>query len=707
MSAVISWTLTCGGVTQSLAAWGISAATLEFRSRDADMLSLRIDGAAADAAALFAYGATGSLTRIVTDGEEVTSTTWFTGTCITLQRSSAAQSEAHDYQFAGPWWRLNRQPFMVDWKCWRSGSIQTTPLPDLLLNVDLYGVPVGTRAQIGAVIDWAATCGVPVQNPGTLDYPSLIIAIDEARDLFCSDVIERQLRWAPDAVTWFDYSTSPPTFRCLRRADLTPVTLALWDLASHESVAITRRDDLTVSEAYLVYKRIDNIDDTPTLRQYVDAYPPGGTGQSARPLVASIDLQGYSSSTAKFTVTSALLPATSGTEADRIAWWKLKEPLFNSTYLKTSSLHITSAVLVDESGTVITGSLSTYPYELLDGQIPNGMTFSGTAAAVQEATVKAVATYELYLDASHHQISQKRTKELSCRVKLTNVPSGDYSVLQSSSTGEDMPTGLAAALYGSLGVAQFEGSVSFVQSDLSGLVRVGNVLNLSGGRSEWATMAATIQSVREDLVEGRTTVSFGPSPKFGLQDFLELLRATRSRRVWTNPDLRNTGKPGARDSATLGKTLPRENTTAAHGDFAVHTVAGPVESGNRVQIQQDGETKQIVLQVINAAGTSVSGKGKIALALADTVKGDSTEKEVRIREVGGGLVMCSDDFLPLVFAGNYNASLTYSAGSLVLVSDYGPNQGAYVATLSGRTGAYPPWEGNGWAKFPVATGWLG
>jgi hypothetical protein len=33
------------------------------------------------------------------------------------------------------------------------------------------------------------------------------------------------LRWSPDAVTWFDYGTSPPTFHCRRRGELATVNV--------------------------------------------------------------------------------------------------------------------------------------------------------------------------------------------------------------------------------------------------------------------------------------------------------------------------------------------------------------------------------------------------------------------------------------------------------------------------------------------------
>lgn len=706
-----SWTLTVGAVTKSLAAWGVSSATLEFRSRDADTLTLRLDGTLADANPVFAYGAEATLTKHVTDDEAepptTTDTTWFVGTCTTLHRSSAPSEESHEYQFAGPWWRLGRQVFMQDWQMYRGGSIQNTPMPDLLLNIDEAGLPLSTQDQIAAVITWAASCGISVQNPDPLDYPLLIICVDEARDLFCTDVIQRELRWAPDAVTWFDYTTTPPTFRCLQRPSLSSVSLALWDLENHESIQITRRDDLTITEAYLVYSRRDNVDDTPTNALFVDIYPPASTGQSARPLVASIDLEGYSSSSAKFHVESATLPATSGTEATRIAWWQLKEPLFSSPKVKSTTLHITSATLYDESGNDITSSLATWPYELIDGQIPVGMTFSGNPAAVMTATVKAVATYSLYLDDAQKQLSEVRRKELSCRVKLTNVPTGDYKVMQTSTAGEDPPSGLASALYTSLGTAQFEGSVVYTQDEVTGLVRPGNKLNLTGGRAEWATMDAAVQSVREDIVTGRTTVNFGPAPKFSLQDFLELLRATRARRVWTNPEVRVTGTAGNRDSVALGKTLPRENTTSGLGGYNVHTVAGePDGSSQRVQIQAHATDSHLTISRIDADADPVSGKGKIVLALADCIKADETEKEVRIREKGGGLVMCSPDFTPggSNIPVEYDSTATYDRGAEVGISDPGPHAGSYVCLVDGTTSTNPPWEGGSWYRRPIGFG---
>lgn len=71
--------------------------------------------------------------------------------------------------------------------------------------------------QIIEALNWAlkpfATSGQFPFQIGTVS-PNVDCPIDEVRDITCAEVIHKMLRWTPDAVTWFDYSTSPPTFNC-------------------------------------------------------------------------------------------------------------------------------------------------------------------------------------------------------------------------------------------------------------------------------------------------------------------------------------------------------------------------------------------------------------------------------------------------------------------------------------------------------------
>ena len=88
---------------------------------------------------------------------------------------------------------------------------------------------ISTGAQIIEALGWAlkpftdAAAPAPFQI-GTVT-PALVPPFKEVRDITCAEVIHQMLRWSPDAVTWFDYTTSPPTFHCNVRANLATVNV--------------------------------------------------------------------------------------------------------------------------------------------------------------------------------------------------------------------------------------------------------------------------------------------------------------------------------------------------------------------------------------------------------------------------------------------------------------------------------------------------
>lgn len=691
----VAWTIKInGGAAQSLAALGISGVSITFRSLAEDTMRLTLGGTAADAAPVFAYGATVQLFR---DG-----TQYFAGTCVTLHRASAATTEAHEYLIAGPWWQLARQPYMVEWQQYtgETPSVGAINLPDVLLNIDKNGAAVQTDAQIADAITWAAGCGVNVQN-GT-GYPQMSVFVEEVRDVMCADVITRQCRFTPDAVSWFDYSTTPPTFYLARGGDLATIALPVWDLENHESLQLTRRDDLAISEVCLYFKRTDVIDGVPCGRLWTDFYTTRDTtgankpiGKGPRPLVGTVDLQGYNTSYAYATVTGLACDAQSGTEATRIAWWKVKEPLFSSDYLKQDTLHIASATVTDANGNAV--NLATYPYEVLD-TVPAWVKVGGSPAVTIEATIRASAEFQLYFDTSHSQLYQTaQRKEYAVRVKLTNCPPGSYSTVESVQAGEEAPSGMAQSLFNALSTAQYEGRVAYVETELTGITRPSFTLALSGGRAEWETMAALVQSVTEDLVSGRTEIEFGPMPKFSLDSLMELYRATRNRRQWTNPALRQTGSlPSA--GVDLTGAAPRENTTAAPTAASVASAVAAATGGQATRVQSDAGNSRFRIEKIGTDGNPVSGHARVDVALADLT--DGGDNQVKLRARASGFVLCTEAFNPsgLHYAGEWVADTAYSAGSIVTISA-GTNIGTYI-TVEGAWIDDLPWAGDPWAQLP-------
>ena len=74
----------------------------------------------------------------------------------------------------------------------------------------------------------------------------------------------------------------------------------------------------------------------------------------------------------------------------------------------------------------------------------------------------------------------------------TNAETQTYSRLTSETAAEPVPEGLAQALYAAVSVLQYDGVLELTEQECSGLGAPGLLLNLSGGRAEWATMAVEV-----------------------------------------------------------------------------------------------------------------------------------------------------------------------------------------------------------------------
>jgi len=137
-------------------------------------------------------------------------------------------------------------------------------------------------------------------------------------------------------------------------------------------------------------------------------------------------------------------------------------------------------------------------------------------------------------------------------------------VAESVDLGDPSIVGLAQYLYESLATLHYDGSIELEEDECSGVVSLGNSLNLLGSRTEYATMAALIQQVSFGIDSGMTSISFGPPRHLNISDILTLLQRFRTRRRWTNPDTQDTGElSGTGSQLELGKAVP--NTNAIDG----------------------------------------------------------------------------------------------------------------------------------------------
>jgi hypothetical protein len=167
----------------------------------------------------------------------------------------------------------------------------------------------------------------------------------------------------------------------------------------------------------------------------------------------------------------------------------------------------------------------------------------------------------------------------------TNAQTQIYTRLASLNPAEPPPTGLAAYLYAGLGQLHYEGSVILTEDDCSGLVTMGNTLNLTDGRAEWADMAAQVTRILEDLDKGITTVQFGPPPRLGIAQLMDMYRVTRVRIPPFNANTQQTGDTTSTEvkghtyaAATTEVAMPAMGLNAAQWGISFRkTMAGAWE----------------------------------------------------------------------------------------------------------------------------------
>jgi hypothetical protein len=191
-------------------------------SQAQDTVTMTADGESFDATDAYAFGSTVTIHR---DGVQ-----WFQGRVVRIPRAGDPAAESLTYELAGPWWYLDNLVFQQQWRV--TNGVTTDLIPTFKSRVILGQklTPTGYEKmdigeQIREALNWAISNGAPFQI-GTI-VPNMIVPYSEVMDRTCAEIVKTMLRWAPDAVTYFDYSTVPPTLHIKRRAQCTAVSFSV------------------------------------------------------------------------------------------------------------------------------------------------------------------------------------------------------------------------------------------------------------------------------------------------------------------------------------------------------------------------------------------------------------------------------------------------------------------------------------------------
>jgi poly(A) polymerase len=165
MNAADFWQLSVNGAAaQTFAQNFFHNARRALRHTVTDVLSFTASGRAIDTAPLMSFGDAVAVTR---NGKP-----FFAGMALPPRLVGQNNEENHLYTVVSPWYDLPRTFYQQEWTVWD-----------------------GTCVNEGAIT--------------------------------CAEIIQKAIRWAKDAVAYFDYTTSPPTLNVRQPANLPAVTKPL------------------------------------------------------------------------------------------------------------------------------------------------------------------------------------------------------------------------------------------------------------------------------------------------------------------------------------------------------------------------------------------------------------------------------------------------------------------------------------------------
>lgn len=568
-------TLEHNGTEQSLAAWGISLGSPQCHhvNLGVSSYSVFIPGASISAAPVFGF----EEKIIIRRGRSAALTggyVAFIGYQTGVKAHTEGGSEGVQFTFSNAWYFLENTAYMQKFASWNSTThaAEFLYLSEVLLFTGLNGsnelVIRNSGQQISDVLGFVneTFLAQSMAQPfiiGTIS-PALNLPTYRVAEMMCAAVILKCLELSPDVQCVFDYTTSllgvpTPTVHFYNRAALTARSLAIKNGTDHKGLVISPRYDLLVRSVVLNYRLQLTDGQEIYVTRTQDKYGPNGANHASDPerglrvLPQTIELNG-------FAATAQLI--TEVADRGNNEWWKKKVSWLGSDRVTVQTITVVS--VKDDDGTTV--DLDDYPNEIISGAVTPWM--NKTAKWV---TIRGWATFIEYHTAAARtaavaglRVVQAVQREISVRLHVTDAATGSYQVQDT----EQIPTGIAQAVYTSLATLQYEGRDVRVQAEVTNatndgpLITLGHKLNLTGGLAAWATMGAQLQEITEHDGYGETSITFGPARHISAGDLAAMFQFNRLRRYWFNPRLRQSGRYGDNSGAVTGGKARVENSVS-------------------------------------------------------------------------------------------------------------------------------------------------
>jgi len=540
----MAYTLTLGATSQSPAAWDAQGLRLERQSLAPDTLTFVL-AAAVDASLGIAVGDAAVLSQ---DG-----TTLFRGIVDAVNPVGQATSERVEVVCVGPWASLER--LIAEHQTWQFGDgIDDTIIGQSLTRIIVGQTDGGAKRTIDAEVEAAITTAITeadiAQQIGAIDLGTTTLPYTELLDVTYAEMIRSILRWIPDAQSWYDYTVNPPALYIRRRATLDTVAQAIEE-TDLTALRVRARPDIQVRGVKIYFESTYQFNGQ-TFPQI--ALQTAGASAGVRIIKATISLEGSGLTTEEQAVKTRVI------SEGALQFWRDIVSAIKGVDLGDLTLVSGSGLVEDSADDGVTWGATSLPRILIEGSISDWMNVD-----IRPCRGKAKIKYTGLDDDLKEQLGANVEKWVTFSGYATDASTLTYSRVTSSWSGEEAPAGLAAQIYAALGVLHYEGEITLHGAECAFTWRPGQILNLTGGRAEWATMAAQVQSVTHDLDQGVTRIGFGPPAQLAPQDFAQMARANRSSKSSYRLDQRSDGTIAAASRVQGGEVQPFQDSQVIGG----------------------------------------------------------------------------------------------------------------------------------------------
>lgn len=471
-------------------------------------------------------------------------------------------------------------------------------ISEVYLGEDLHAAggyttpwPNGNGDQVGEVIDWMNETYNPtrrgsgggdatrdVVQRGRLD-PRTKMPIDRTNTVFCSEAINKCLRWDPDAVVVEDpteippvlsvfklakwnYATIPPTF-----VDYTNLQEVVVDISADVERRILLQGQLSrvIPGVIIYYVASNQVDGAFVNSQVVDKYPPDISDYI--PEVSSHTIQLLGSQLTHLVAVVAVettypFSLLFGSPAAQVLWWQGHDKsLGDSAVLQSSITPAGPVVITDTNGNPI--DTTVFSNEL-KSDLP-----SWTGEAWVEAVIRQPLSFKRYLDADHKVLDAEPKGRVHTKtVKLTTASGQLYTKVASVAEAEVPPQNVAESVYRSMSAVQYAGTITVLSNPIRTDIAIGTRLKLVGPTRTFENLM--VQRVVQVPGRNEVTVTFGPGPEVDIDLWVELARASRYRITWELPSTRGDGGSGLGGSSVnvdSSANSPTDDTSHSVGGF--------------------------------------------------------------------------------------------------------------------------------------------